>query len=278
MTDFVTRAGLVFVDPDVLECLLAAAFILLPSKKLRIILPLFIFTRLFSVVLKGIFAVPLPEGVTPSYGFLGYSFPSGHVHIASIFYAWFVWSRSGPLLKALSISLLSIGMISEVVAGFHRTVDVSFALLFAWVKCWGIFKVRWSETSKLVLISISAVLLVASMFALGMNRYTDGNPYTFLSLYKILGFCACHICVKKIGLRRTAGIPMCTLGMVALFVQISDRVYINQLKWLFISAMLPVTNHILDRLVPRIQFSKRRSDNEVSFSLVLTRSGKNGTK
>jgi undecaprenyl-diphosphatase len=263
--------GLSFVDPDMLEFVLIVAFILLRNREFRVILPLFAFTRLFSVVLKGIFAIPLPDGVVPSYGFLGYSFPSGHVHISSVFYAWMIFSRNCLFVKFFSTFALFIGMVSEVIAGFHRVIDVGFAPFIAWLKCWITFKIRLSETSKLVLISGASILIVGSMFALGMKRYTDGNPYTYETLYKILGFCACHICLTKFGFRAVAIIPMMTLGMVSIFAQLNEHVYINQLKWIFISALLPITNYVVTSLMSRIRFSKNKSSDGISFSVSFTK-------
>jgi hypothetical protein len=36
--------------------------------------------------------------------------------------------------------------------------------------------------------------------------------------------------------------------------------------------MLPITNHAIHFMIPRIKFSKRRSEDGVAFSMVFTRS------
>ncbi|MDR1475991.1 MAG: hypothetical protein LBI20_01570 [Holosporales bacterium] len=270
MTDFFTRLGLACADPNHLEVLIATLYIVFGFKELRLILPLLAFSRLFNIVLKFVVASPLPESVCPAYGFAGYAFPSGHIHISGIFYVWLIWSCTG-FMRILFCGIFIAVSACEIIAGFHRIFDVCAAQFFAFSQYLGILKLRLSNTYKLLLLCGASVILVSIIFALDMRWYTDGNPYIYMTLYKIFGFCGGYICLNKIGFKSAILLPMSIIGATSLFAQLSPLPFINQIKWIFIFAMLPVSKHALRYVLSMFEFVKGSSVNGVTFSMVFTR-------
>ncbi|MDR1234345.1 MAG: hypothetical protein LBJ92_04370 [Holosporales bacterium] len=269
MDGFFSQLCLGLVNPDKIEYVIVASYLTLRNKDVKLALALFIFTRLFSVILKEAFAIPLPNGNCTSYGFAGYAFPGGHVQISSIFYIWLFLSSKLNSVKITSVMIVVLGSIYEVIAGYHYPIDVVVAP-FASLGLWAFFKkLRSSNEGKLFSIICMSLLMLSLIFMCDMTHYKNNNPYTFMVLYKVIGFCLGCICVQKFGIRRNILMTMTILGVVSVVTQTHEQACINQIEWIIIAAMLPIIKRVLDSIFSAIKFARNKTEDNVSYSMTI---------
>jgi undecaprenyl-diphosphatase len=245
VTSFFVQLCLDLVNPDKIEYVIAALYLLFRNKDLTLALVLFIFTRLFIVILKEIFAIPSPNGSCVRYGFPGYAFPSGHLQISCVFYIWLFFNTQISLIKIAAVMIVIFGAIFEVVAGYHYPIDVVVAPTLAFGQ-WIFFqKLRCTDEVKFSLIIGLSLFMLALIFIWDMKHY-KGNPYTFITLYHVIGLCLGCICTHNPKFRgNILLIPIVVLFGISLIMQSHEQAWINQLKWLFIAWVSPLIRHMI---------------------------------
>ena len=94
---------------------------------------LLLFTMALTPILKSIFAIPYSPELVAKLGKNGFSFPSGHMQSATVFYGWFLFKNSNKFLciiLTLIVTGVGFGLIYE---GYHNIYDVFGAMFFAMI-------------------------------------------------------------------------------------------------------------------------------------------------
>ena len=86
---YITKIFLLFSHQEILIPLIVLGLIFYRNYFLDPAI-LLLFTMVFSVLLKFIFAIPYPAELVQKLGKNGFSFPSGHMQAAAVFYGWFL--------------------------------------------------------------------------------------------------------------------------------------------------------------------------------------------
>ena len=136
MIDVIAHVFLVFGNLAFIGPLLFIGVIWSESRFFYELTCLLLFSITLNVALKGTFQIPLAREL----GIPGYSFPSGHMQIATIFYAWLILYGNTRLLKndrlllplniMLVLLLFGIGW-SLIHCGYHTIFDVAGAAITA---------------------------------------------------------------------------------------------------------------------------------------------------
>ena len=269
MLPYIIQTIFDLVDPYKIEILIVALYLILKNKDLKFLIALFVFSRLFSIVIKNSIAMPLPSELLR-----GYAFPSGHIHICSMFYVWLLLRYKNIYFRSFVVFLMYSGAYCEVSEGYHYPIDVIAAPLFS-LATWLFFdKVlkKLNETQKCFVIIALSTIMMMLIFALKMTYYTNNNPYPFAVYYSVCGFLSGCMMFKN---NHIAGVNLKILGgigVISILLQSQDYVVLSQLKWLFISGMIPLTKAILEILAIRVRFSRRQTNGGVAFSVVFARS------
>ncbi|MDR2769411.1 MAG: phosphatase PAP2 family protein [Puniceicoccales bacterium] len=104
-------------------------FLVVDQKRFGQCLLLMFFTITYNVVLKNIFKVDLPA-TCPVHGH-GFGFPSGHMHFIAIFYLELIYFYKNKIVYLGACTLMLIIGSSMVIRGYHYTMDIVGAILFA---------------------------------------------------------------------------------------------------------------------------------------------------
>ncbi len=127
---YITKIFLLFSHQEILIPLIVLGLIFYRNYFLDPAI-LLLFTMVFSVLLKFIFAIPYPAELVQKLGKNGFSFPSGHMQAAAVFYGWFLLNNKKKLIRFSSLSIiLGIGF-SLIYEGYHNIYDVLGAIFFA---------------------------------------------------------------------------------------------------------------------------------------------------
>lgn len=86
-------------------------------------------TAILNSFLKGVFAVPRPDGISWLAEADGYSFPSGHAQTAAVAWLWLALEFRRRWLTASAIFLILGIAASRVYLGVHTLVDVAAGIL-----------------------------------------------------------------------------------------------------------------------------------------------------
>jgi undecaprenyl-diphosphatase len=137
------------------------------------------FVMIFNTLLKNIFKVPL----FPHLGH-GYAFPSGHMHVAAIFYGYFIYRTRSHAVQAILISLLGCVASSIVYKHFHDWYDIFGATVFTCLEIAGyhFLRKRYGEWGT----DIISILLVITVFCTLQSVY-GAKSYNWLALYVFSG-------------------------------------------------------------------------------------------
>jgi general stress protein CsbA len=172
-------------------------------------------------------------------------------------------------VKIASVTIVVLGAMVEVVAGYHYPIDVVVApFLTLWQ--WRFFqKLRHTDEVKFALLIGLSLLMLSLIFICDMKHYVDNNPYTFMILYQVVGLCLGCIYIQNLKFRKNILIPMIMLGGISLVAQMHEQAWINQLKWICIAGMLPLVRRMMHNVFSIIKFTWKRSKNKVSFSMTI---------
>lgn len=257
------------VDPYKIEILISIMYLVFKNKDIKFLMALFIFSRLFSIVIKTSIAMPLPSELLR-----GFSFPSGHIHICSMFYVWLLMRYKNVYFRSFVIFILYCGSYCEVSGGYHYTIDVIAAPLFS-LATWLFFdKVlkRLNEDQKCFMIIALSTIMMMLIFILKMTYYTNNNPYPFTTYYNIVGFLSGCMMFKNKYIKSSNLMILGAVGLTSIILQGHSQVCLNQLKWLFISGMFPLTKAIIETLTISVRVSRRQTNGGIAFSVIFARS------
>ncbi|MDR1034575.1 MAG: phosphatase PAP2 family protein [Holosporales bacterium] len=84
------------------------------------------FVIIFNTLLKNLFKIPLFPNLGP-----GYAFPSGHMHVATIFYGYFFYRAQNYTEKVIFATILGCIASAIVYCHFHDWYDIAGAIAFA---------------------------------------------------------------------------------------------------------------------------------------------------
>jgi membrane-associated phospholipid phosphatase len=114
---------------DVLGTLAFATigFLVVDRKHFGQCLLIMFFTITYNVVLKNVFKVDLP----PTCPVRGFGFPSGHMHFSAIFYLELMYFYKNKIVRLGACTLMLTLGSNMVMRGYHHTMDVVGAILFA---------------------------------------------------------------------------------------------------------------------------------------------------
>lgn len=116
-----TTFFLTFGHLDFIACLLLLGSFWVGKKHAYNLLYLIAFSLIFNVALKDTFQIPL----SPSLGKAGFAFPSGHMQLATVFYAGLVYQLKNKFIHMIIAPFILAGVgWSLIDAGFHNLADV----------------------------------------------------------------------------------------------------------------------------------------------------------
>jgi undecaprenyl-diphosphatase len=146
------------------------------------------FVMIFNTLLKNIFKIPL----FPHLGH-GYAFPSGHMHVAAVFYGYFLYRTRSHAVQAILISILGCVASSIVYRHFHDWYDIIGAVMFTSLEItsYHILKEKYgAKVTDIVAIFAVFVVFCALRFVYGAKSYNWLALYVFSGI--ILGKRLCR--------------------------------------------------------------------------------------
>ena len=154
---------------------------------------LLLLSMILCPLLKFFFAIPYPLELVQKIGKEGFSFPSGHMLSASVFYGWFLLSAdTNKFLRAALLFVISgigFGLIYE---GYHNIYDIIGAIFFASVMI-VLYRFIISFSEEKVtnlsnhLIGSALVLGLSISLSIALIIFYEMPSYSVMSLYSILG-------------------------------------------------------------------------------------------
>ena len=237
------------IEPTKLQIFIVLLYIISKDKTFKYMLLLFSFTILYSGFLKPLIGVPLPDtcpnirywssagGVLPP----RFGFPGGHVHISCIFYIWLIVRNRNLPLSILSILIVGIAACGQVLKGYHYVSDVMFAPVFALITLtsFNLFLMKKSDITKFVIISVASIAMVYGIHAFGF-KYLFDKDYLFTNMYQIIGFCVGCAMFNGGKISNKNIVYLCIIGFFSSMVLNSSSSILNQMHWVFLSALLPL--------------------------------------
>ena len=128
-----------FASPIVIITALLCIFLLFKDKKIFLqFFTLTFFTKVINYIIKIIVKRERPNLITTISTETGYSFPSAHVMVSTVFYGFMIYlimkNVKNKKIKNISISILSLLIIligiSRIYLGVHYATDVIFGFVF----------------------------------------------------------------------------------------------------------------------------------------------------
>jgi undecaprenyl-diphosphatase len=167
---------------------------------------LLLFSITLNVALKGTFQIPLAREL----GIPGYAFPSGHMQIATIFYASLIFYGNARLLKndpeslllplniTLVLLLSGIGW-SLIHCGYHTVFDVAGAAITALLLIIGyrFLLNHCPNYSAWILLCLATLVTLYSC-----TRYPELPQHAKLAFYGLIGLIAGNTIIRRYSSRR----------------------------------------------------------------------------
>ena len=189
MIDVLAHVFLVFGNLAFIGPLLLIGFIWSDRRFFYELTCLLLFSITLNVALKGTFQIPLAKEL----GIPGYAFPSGHMQIATIFYACLILYGNARLLKndrlllplniMLVLLLFGIGW-SLIHCGYHTVSDVAGAAIVALFLTIGyrFLLDHYPKYSAWVLLCLATLITLYTY-----TRYPELPQHAALAYYGLLG-------------------------------------------------------------------------------------------
>lgn len=92
---------------------------------------LFFFTMIFNPLLKAFFNIPFPPELVARLGRNGFSFPSGHMQSACVFYGWFLVNNKSRLIRSILVIVIIGNGFGIIYNRYHNIYDILAAIFFA---------------------------------------------------------------------------------------------------------------------------------------------------
>lgn len=140
---------------------------------------------ILNIALKGVFQVPLPR---PLESATGYSFPSGHMMVSTVFYTWLaLYSTHWSVRLLIGFILIGIGA-SLIHYNFHTIWDVLAGLGFGFVLVIAFIYVLLKERrwSPIVLLMIASLLMLYNWFIYPVIPIDSWRAYCILAIFIIV--------------------------------------------------------------------------------------------
>lgn len=204
MTDIIAHVFLALGNMAFIGPLLLIGFIRSNRRFFYELTCLMLFSIVINVALKGIFHIPLPKEL----GITGFAFPSGHMQIATVFYAYMILygkthllkhasdEKSGsenyrekiflPLNLTLILLLVSIGW-SLIHCGYHTIYDVIAAAITAFLLITGyrILLDNLTQWAPWILVTLATFTMIYSCIG-----YPQLPQHAWLAWYGLIGLIA----------------------------------------------------------------------------------------
>lgn len=160
---------------------------------------LLLFSIILNVALKGTFQIPLAKELRIP----GYAFPSGHMQIATIFYAWLILYGNAHLLKnnrlllplnsLLVLLLCGIGW-SLIHCGYHTIFDVAGAAITALILtiAYRFLLDHFPKYSAWVLLCLATLVILYSC-----TRYPELPQHATFAYYGLVGLIVGNKIIKR---------------------------------------------------------------------------------
>lgn len=261
MLDYVARGFLLFSDDLIIIPLIVIGLIWLDHSIFYHAACLILLSILVNVALKVTFQIPLAS----SLGKVGYAFPSGHMQLVTVLYAWLALRLKNKWLSAVVvILLLGIGL-SLIYFGYHNIYDVLAAVFFAslLLALYLFADLKWSKKVPLYILSVASLLLVY----IGA-RSAQIASYVWMAYYALWGLILAERLASKkvVSLLRSHKLLatlLCILAILVVYVLFHVLMRqglpasIYQIQWLIIGFVIPCVNFCATGLINR--FSHRNS-------------------
>jgi len=153
---------------------------------------LLLLAMILCPLLKSFFAIPYSPELVQRLGKEGFSFPSGHMFSASVFYGWFLLTNINKLLRfGLIFVIFGIGF-GLIYEGYHNIYDVTGAVFFAFIVI-ALYRLIISCGKKKIanlsdhLIGSSVVLVLSLCLSIALILFYEIPSHSVMALYSILG-------------------------------------------------------------------------------------------
>lgn len=160
MLEIIAKIGLFFCYPPVLASIIIIGFLTMSEKIYGHALFLMLFTMIYNFYLKFLFQLPLPPPME------GWAFPSGHMHVAVVFWGWLAVAYRQVAFSAVVFLILNLVGYGLIYHGYHYPQDILGSLgfgsltliVYSGINRLSIFKQK-PYTMGILLISLGAILM-----------------------------------------------------------------------------------------------------------------------
>lgn len=247
MHDILARTLLAFSNGTVVIPLIILGFIWLDRNIFYHATCLVLLSIVVNVALKVTFQIPL----SPTLGKDWFAFPSGHMQLSTVLYAWIAYKIEKPVFRLTMVTLL-VGIGSSLIHfGYHNLFDVLagsfFALLI--IVSYYLLSKKWPQKTPLLMV------LIASSLVLYINwRYARIPVHVWMAYYALSGF----VISDKLSGRSTAlllshkflSTLICFSALIAIHLVFHHMLpsnppaHIYQLEWLVIGLTVPAAVYV----------------------------------
>jgi hypothetical protein len=177
---------------------------------------------------------------TSEYGLV---FPSGHMLVSTVLYSWIAYNFSKfRIFSLIILAAIAYGLVTK---GYHDFIDIFGGIFFAFLIILSYIYLNKSFGN--VIAYFNAVLIVF-LFLLAKIKF----PHLWLALYSFMGFFLASKYINQTDLVLSFKGKLlqsftCFVLMVSIllgFKMLDLPIYIYQLQWLFIGAVLPLSGLI----------------------------------
>lgn len=185
MLDIIADIFLAFSDRPVILILIIIMGVLLKKELAYQTICLITITIIINVALKGLFHIPLPK---PNINPVGFAFPSGHMMVSTVFYAWLaLYTPYWSLRILMGLIVFGIG-ISLIHYDFHTIWDVLGGLGFGFLVLIGFLYVLIKEKnwSAIFLLVLASVLMLFNWIRYPVVPIDSWRAYCIISVLIIL--------------------------------------------------------------------------------------------
>lgn len=221
---------------------------------------LLLLVMILCPLLKFFFAIPYPPELVQKLGKEGFSFPSGHMLSASVFYGWFLLTTNINKLLRFGLIFIIFGIgFGLIYEGYHNIYDVNGAVFFAFIVI-ALYRFIISFGKKRIanlsdhLIGSSAVLALSLCLSIALILFYEIPSHSVMALYSILGitmglWSSGNLEKYNIKLIYLIMIVIGFFGLAYLLSIIQFNVlFLQQLKWILLSFTFPILASIAKRL------------------------------
>ncbi|WP_156812357.1 phosphatase PAP2 family protein [Legionella tunisiensis] len=251
MLDTLARTLLAFSNGSIVIPLIILGFIWLDRTVFYHAACLVLLSIVMNVALKVTFQIPLP----PALGKDWFAFPSGHMQLSTVLYAWLAYKVEKPVFRLATVTLL-VGIGASLIHfDYHNLFDVLagsfFALLL--IVAYYLPSKKWPQSMPLV------IVLIGSLLVFYINwRYTRIPVHAWMAYYALSGF----VISDKLFGRNTAlllshkllATLLCILALITIHLLFHHMLpnnppaHIYQLEWLVIGLTVPAVVYMAGRI------------------------------